>query len=87
MKGNAMKIFLTGGTGFIGSFVARELAARGHTLHILARNTDKVPALRQLPGVNIFQAQLTDYDLIRPRLSGMEAVVHVALGWGDTPVD
>ena len=32
-----MKIFLTGGTGFVGTFLSRELAGKGHDLTILTR--------------------------------------------------
>jgi len=32
-----MKIFLTGGTGFVGSFLSRELALKGHDITILTR--------------------------------------------------
>ncbi len=32
-----MKIFMTGGTGFVGSFLSRELALQGHDLTILTR--------------------------------------------------
>lgn len=32
-----MKIFMTGGTGFVGSFLSRELALKGHDLTILTR--------------------------------------------------
>ncbi len=32
-----MKIFLTGGTGFVGSYLSKELAAHGHELTILTR--------------------------------------------------
>jgi uncharacterized protein len=35
-----MNIFLTGGTGFVGSFLSRELALKGHDLTILTRKKD-----------------------------------------------
>ncbi len=35
-----MKIFLTGGTGFVGGFLTRELADQGHTITILTRKKD-----------------------------------------------
>ena len=35
-----MDIFLTGGTGFVGGFLTRELAAQGHSITILTRKKD-----------------------------------------------
>ncbi len=35
-----MKIFLTGGTGFVGTFLSRQLAAAGHTITILTRRAN-----------------------------------------------
>lgn len=42
-----MNIFLTGGTGFIGSYVALELIKQGHQVTTLARNQNKVPTLKK----------------------------------------
>ncbi len=78
-----MKVFLTGGTGFIGSYVAKELSDKGHEVTILARNPDKVPALRELPGVTIVGGLLTDLDVVEENLHDKDACIHVALGWGD----
>jgi UDP-glucose 4-epimerase len=79
-----MKVHLTGGTGFIGSYVACELAAAGHEVIVLARNPHKVPALAAVPGVRIVHAPMEDMDALGRELVEPEAVVHVALGWGDT---
>ncbi len=35
-----MKIFMTGGTGFVGTYLSQELARQGHTLTILTRKTE-----------------------------------------------
>jgi uncharacterized protein (TIGR01777 family) len=35
-----MKIFLTGGTGFVGTFLSRELALKGHDVTILTRKKE-----------------------------------------------
>jgi UDP-glucose 4-epimerase len=85
--GEIMKIFLTGGTGFIGSYVAKAFLDNGHALTILARNTGKVPALAKQSGVGMVSGTLTDFRLIRENLKDKDAVVHVALGWGDSAVE
>ncbi|MBN1796970.1 MAG: NAD(P)-dependent oxidoreductase [Spirochaetales bacterium] len=82
-----MNIFLTGGTGFIGSYVAKALLDAGHTIDVLARNPQKLPALAQLPGIRTIKGTLSDFEVIRQNLKHKDAVVHVALGWGDTAVD
>jgi uncharacterized protein (TIGR01777 family) len=38
-----MKIFMTGGTGFVGSFLSRELALHGHDITILTRGKTPPP--------------------------------------------
>jgi UDP-glucose 4-epimerase len=78
-----MKIFLTGGTGFIGSYVTKALSDKGHEIAILARNPDKVPHLSDLPGVSIVPGLITDFDVIEENLRDKEACIHIALGWGD----
>ena len=80
-----MRIFMTGATGFIGSYVAYELLAAGHELVVAARSTDKLPALSAHPHVRRVNAALKDEQRMHDALQGAEACVHVALGWGDTP--
>jgi UDP-glucose 4-epimerase len=81
----SMRIFLTGGSGFIGHWVVKELLAQGHNLRLLIRNTGKIPSLSSLPGVEIVEGTLYDQALIEKGLQGCEACVHLALGWGETP--
>ena len=78
-----MNIFLTGGTGFIGSYVVKNLSDAGHNITILARNPDKVPALSGLKGVTILPGLLSDFDVIEGALKKKDALIHIALGWGE----
>jgi UDP-glucose 4-epimerase len=81
-----MRIFMTGATGFIGSHVAYGLLEAGHELVVIARHPDKTPSLSAHPRVRRVAATLYDAGIIRESLSGCDACVHVALGWGDTPL-
>ena len=36
-----MKVFMTGGTGFVGTTLARELTAKGHAVTVLMRKSLK----------------------------------------------
>ena len=82
----SMKVFMTGATGFIGSYVAQALLARGDSLVVLARNPQKMPLLVGNPRVRIVKGELTDLHLFGQALDGCDACVHIALGWGDTPL-
>ncbi len=81
-----MKIFLTGGSGFIGHWVVKELLAQGHELHLLIRNPSKIPSLKTTPGVVVIEGTIYDQTIIEKALKGCDACVHIALGWGETPI-
>ena len=74
-----MKILLTGGTGFIGSHVLMRLLQDGHEVTVLARNPDKISALKHVGNVQILNINLNDFNAIPQALEGKDAVVHIAL--------
>jgi len=80
-----MKVFLTGGSGFIGHWVVKELLAQNHSLRLLVRNTSKIPSLKTMPGVEIVEGTIYGQPIIEKALQGCDACVHIALGWGETP--
>lgn len=82
-----MNILLTGGTGFIGSHILKMLSDKGHSVTVMARNADKVPALKQLPGVTIAQASMLDFDKVTRLVEGKDAVIHVALDFAHGAVN
>jgi dihydroflavonol-4-reductase len=72
-----MKAFVTGATGFLGSHVARFLAAEGGELRVLVRPTSN---LKNLEGLNAETAagDLRDPASIDKAMSGCDTVFHVA---------
>ena len=76
-----MNIFLTGGTGFIGSYVALEMAGQGHRVTVLARNPAKVPALAKIPNVEIVPGAIADRERLAELVRGKDAVIHVAVDY------
>jgi len=72
-----MRIFLTGGTGFIGGRVAARLRERGDEVVALVRLPDKAARLREL-GCELVQGDLSDTAAIRRGLEGADACVHAA---------
>ena len=84
LRPSTMRVFITGATGFIGSWVSYRLLAAGHDLVALARAPSKLPALWQEPRVRCVEGRLTDFDVIAQAMKGCDACVHIALGWGET---
>ncbi len=74
-----MKYFITGGTGFIGGELARQLREQGHEVIALVRNPAKALALSSL-GVQLAQGDVTEPDTIADPMTGCDGVFHVA-GW------
>ncbi|HEU5141899.1 MAG TPA: NAD-dependent epimerase/dehydratase family protein [Solirubrobacterales bacterium] len=72
-----MRVFLTGGTGFIGGEVARQLRARGDEVVCLARSPEKARQLADL-GCEIVSGDLGDEAAIRRGIEGSDAVIHAA---------
>jgi nucleoside-diphosphate-sugar epimerase len=72
-----MRIFLTGGTGYIGGALARRLAAAGHEVRALVRATSNVDKLREI-GAATFVGDVTDRYSMREAMSGADWVIHAA---------
>lgn len=72
-----MKVLLTGGSGFVGSAVARALLARGHEVRSLVRSQSDVRNLAAL-AVERVVGDLTQPASLRPALAGCDALFHVA---------
>jgi dihydroflavonol-4-reductase len=72
-----LKIFLTGATGFLGSHVARVLAAQGADLRLLVRPTSNLRNLEGLKAETV-TGDLRDPASLEKAMSGCESVFHVA---------
>jgi nucleoside-diphosphate-sugar epimerase len=72
-----VKVFLTGGTGFIGGEIARQLRGRGDGVVCLVRTPSKAAGLREL-GCELVSGDLGDETAIREGMRGCDAVIHAA---------
>ena len=71
------RVFVTGGTGFVGSHVVERLVDEGIEPVCLVRETSNTEHLDAL-GVETFVGSLTRVEGMRPALRGVDAVVHIA---------
>jgi dihydroflavonol-4-reductase len=72
-----VKTFVTGATGFLGSHVARVLAAQGAELRLLVRASSDLRNLDGVPGERV-TGDLLQAESFEAALAGCEAAFHVA---------
>jgi dihydroflavonol-4-reductase len=75
-----MKVFVTGGTGFIGSHVVQRLAAGGHEVTCLVR-PGRSPEAIERQGARVMRGDLGDPDSLRRGMAGAEGVIHLAAAY------
>jgi len=65
-----MKVFVTGGTGFVGKNTVKRLVESGHECSCLVRSTSKIDALEKI-GCQLVTGDITD----RASLTNRSAIV------------
>ena len=78
-----MRVALTGGTGYVGSFTAKALVDAGHTPVALVRSADKLASKLTSLGVDagsveVVVGDMTDAVAVAKAVEGCDAAVHAA---------
>jgi len=73
-----MNVFITGGTGYIGTATIAALNHAGHSVEALVRGD------RDVEGATSVRGTLADLDVLRAAASRADAVIHLAAGDADT---
>ncbi|XP_041995066.1 phenylacetaldehyde reductase-like [Salvia splendens] len=78
-------VCLTGGSGYIGSWIVQLLLRRGYTVHATVKNLNDEKETKHLQalegaesGLRLFQIDLLDYDSIVAAVTGAAGVFHLA---------
>ncbi|WP_433190695.1 SDR family oxidoreductase [Actinoallomurus sp. CA-150999] len=74
-----MHVFVTGGTGTIGSAVVSELLGNGHTVLALARSDGSEQTLKDA-GAEVLRGGLADLDVLRAGAAKSDGVISLAFG-------
>jgi dihydroflavonol-4-reductase len=72
-----VKTFITGGTGFIGTYLVRRMAQTEHEMVCLVRKTSGVSTLEEV-GATLVTGDVTDKNSLLEGMKGCEAVLHLA---------
>ncbi|HLE51279.1 MAG TPA: NAD(P)H-binding protein [Anaerolineales bacterium] len=73
-------ILVTGGTGFIGQALVRQLAEAGHPVRVLIRASPRSPNLPRGVPVEVAVSALNDARGLRAAMVGVDTVYHLAGG-------
>jgi nucleoside-diphosphate-sugar epimerase len=70
-------VFVTGGTGFIGTKLVTELVQKGHIIHVLRRPTSNAEGLEH-ERIHLFTGDLMDCESLRKAMEGCTQLYHLA---------
>jgi nucleoside-diphosphate-sugar epimerase len=74
-----MRVFVTGGTGTIGSAVVAELLDHDHTVLALARSDESARVVEK-GGAEALRGGIADLDVLRTGVARADGVIHLAFG-------
>lgn len=77
-----MRIFITGATGFLGSYIVADLLTQGHDVTVLLRSgADTWRLADTLARVTVLEGSLDDTQALRPALAAWKPDAFAHLAW------
>ena len=77
-------VLVTGGAGFIGSFLVDELIARGHSVRIFDSLEVQVHGVERRrpgyvnPGAHLIEGDVRDREALKKAIQGVDVIFHLA---------
>ena len=71
-------IFVTGGTGFIGETLVRQLVATGRPVRVLLKPSPKSPKIPKGVSLDVAVSSLLDQRSLRSAMKGVDVIFHLA---------
>lgn len=73
-----MKVFITGGSGFVGSHIVKELSHEGYKVVALARTEASAAKLKNISSdVEVLRGELTDLNILKKGARESDGVLHL----------
>jgi len=79
-----MRVFVTGGTGYVGAHIVRRLTLDGHEVVVLTR--DRAAALNP-SNTTVIEGSLESVESYAHELNGCDACIHNAILWDEEPTE
>jgi len=73
----AMRVLVTGGSGFVGSSVVSDLVARGIEVRVIDKAGGALPALRN-GTLEVIEGGIEDRETVQHAMNGIDVVYHLA---------
>ncbi|MCB1198880.1 MAG: NAD(P)H-binding protein, partial [Deltaproteobacteria bacterium] len=71
-----IKTLVTGGTGFVGRAITRQLVEQHETVQVLSRNPLAVPPEQRVPGALYVKGDILDPQSVAAAMQDCDAIVH-----------
>ena len=77
-RGGALRVLVTGSTGFTGGHLARALARGGYAVRAFVRDPAQAASFSDFPGIELSVGTLEDRASLDRAVRGIDVVYHIA---------
>ena len=81
-----MKALVTGGAGFMGSSVVRDLVAREVEVRVLDKTKGAIAELKA-PNLEIIEGEIEDWEIVQQAMKNVDVVYHLAESYSSQPYE